>query len=56
MNNKRIIVRLDLNVPISKNKIEDETRLEVVEPFLNRLIENKAKLILLSTLEDQKAR
>ncbi len=50
VNNKRIIVRLDLNVPISKNKIEDETRLEVVEPFLNRLIENKAKLILLSHL------
>ena len=43
INGKRIIVRLDLNVPISNSKIDDTTRIEVVEPFINSLIEKKAK-------------
>ena len=38
INGKRIIVRLDLNVPISNSKIDDTTRIEVVEPFINSLI------------------
>ena len=50
VNGKRVIVRLDLNVPISKSKIDDETRIKVVEPFINKLIENKAKVILLTHL------
>ena len=48
--NKRVIVRLDLNVPINKLIIEDHTRIEIVEPFLNQLIRKKAKVILLSHL------
>jgi len=47
---KRVIVRLDLNVPISNSKIDDNARIKVVEPFINKLIENKAKVILLSHL------
>ncbi len=47
---KRIIVRLDLNVPINNSKIDDDTRIKVVEPFVKKLIENKAKVILLSHL------
>jgi phosphoglycerate kinase len=47
---KRVIVRLDLNVPINNSKIDDDTRIKVIEPFVNRLIENKAKVILLSHL------
>ncbi len=47
---KRIIVRLDLNVPIKNSKVEDNTRIKIVEPFLNELIKNKAKVILLSHL------
>jgi len=50
VNGKRVIVRLDLNVPISKSKIDDETRIKVVEPFINKLIEDKAKVILLTHL------
>ena len=50
VNGKRIIVRLDLNVPINNSKIDDDTRIKVVEPFINKLIENKAKIILLSHL------
>tara|TARA_A100001011_G_scaffold392248_1_gene479432 strand:- start:1151 stop:2344 length:1194 start_codon:yes stop_codon:yes gene_type:complete len=47
---KRVIVRLDLNVPINKSKIDDHTRIEIIEPFINKLIENNAKIILLSHL------
>ena len=47
---KRVIVRLDLNVPINNSKIDDDTRIKIIEPFVNKLIENKAKVILLSHL------
>ena len=47
---KRVIVRLDLNVPITNSKIEDYTRIKVIEPFINQLIEDKAKVILLTHL------
>ena len=50
VNGKRIIVRLDLNVPIKNSKIDDDTRIKVIEPFINKLIENKAKIVLLSHL------
>jgi len=47
---KRVIVRLDLNVPINNLEVDDDTRIKVVEPFINKLIENKAKVILLTHL------
>ena len=47
---KRIIIRLDLNVPIIDNKIKDSSRIEVVLPFINKLIRNNAKIIILSHL------
>ena len=37
INGKRVIVRLDLNVPISNSKIDDGTRIKVVETFINRI-------------------
>ena len=50
INSKRVIVRLDLNVPINNSKIDDNSRIKIVEPFINRLIENKAKVILITHL------
>ena len=50
INNKRVIVRLDLNVPIKNFKIEDYTRIRVVIPFLNKLLKKKAKVILITHL------
>ena len=50
VNGKRVIVRLDLNVPINNSRIEDSTRIKIIEPFINKLIEDKAKIILLSHL------
>jgi len=56
VNGKRVIVRLDLNVPIDNSKIEDSTRIKIIEPFINKLIENKAKIILLTHLGRPKGR
>ena len=50
VNDKRVIVRLDLNVPIKNTKVEDDTRLKVIKPFINKLIQNKAKVILITHL------
>ena len=50
VSNKRIIVRLDLNVPINNLRIEDNTRIKIIEPFINKLIEKKAKIIIISHL------
>ena len=48
--NKKIILRLDLNVPIKNRTITDDTRIKLCLPFINNLIEKKAKLIIISHL------
>jgi phosphoglycerate kinase len=48
--NKRVIVRVDLNVPLKDKKIQDSTKVEQVLPFLHDLIKRKAKVILISHL------
>jgi len=47
---KRIIVRVDLNVPLKNKRIQDSTRIEQVLPFLKDLIKRKSKIILISHL------
>ena len=50
---KRVIVRVDFNVPMSKSevgKITDNARILAALPTINYLIKNKAKVILLSHL------
>ena len=60
LNNKRVIVRCDFNVPIKDNKIVDDTRIVKALKTINYLIEHNAKIILMShlgrikTLEDKK--
>ena len=46
--NKKILLRLDLNVPLEKNIITDTTRIDKILPTLNFLIKEKAKIIILS--------
>ena len=48
LNNKKILLRLDLNVPLEKDKIIDTTRIDKILPTLNFLIKEKAKIIILS--------
>ena len=44
---QKIILRLDLNVPIKDKVIKDDTRITLCLPFINRLIEKKAKIIII---------
>ena len=48
--NQKIILRLDLNVPLKNRIIKDDTRITLCLPFINRLIEKKAKIIIISHL------
>ncbi|MEE9329540.1 MAG: phosphoglycerate kinase [Parvularculaceae bacterium] len=45
---KRVLVRVDFNVPMENGKISDVTRLERALPTIRELSDNKAKVILLS--------
>ncbi len=46
---KKIILRLDLNVPIINNKIIDTKRIDLIIPYLQKLLK-KNKIIILSHL------
>lgn len=48
--NKKVIIRVDFNVPIKNNKILDDNRIKESLKTINYAIDNKAKVILLSHL------
>ncbi len=48
LSEKKVILRLDLNVPLKKGVIKDETRINKILPILNFLIHKKAKIIIIS--------
>ena len=48
--NKKIILRLDLNVPLKNKIIIDDTRIALCLPFIKKLTEKKAKIIIISHL------
>jgi phosphoglycerate kinase len=48
LNNKKILLRLDLNVPLLDGKITDTTRIDKILPTLNFLISQNAKIIIIS--------
>jgi len=48
--NKKVILRSDFNVPILKDVIQDKTRIDLSIPFIKSLLKRKAKLLLISHL------
>ena len=45
---KKILLRLDLNVPLDNKKIKDTTRIDKIIPTLKFLIKQNSKIIILS--------
>jgi phosphoglycerate kinase len=48
LNSKKILLRLDLNVPLKNGVISDTSRIDKILPTLNFLIQQKTKIIILS--------
>jgi phosphoglycerate kinase len=45
---KKVLLRLDLNVPLDNGRITDTTRIDKILPTINFLLKNEAKIIILS--------
>ena len=48
LNQKKILLRLDLNVPLENGNITDTNRIDKIIPTIDFLLKNKAKIIILS--------
>jgi len=48
LSEKKILLRLDLNVPLDNGKITDTTRIDKIIPTIDFLLKNNAKIIILS--------
>ena len=47
---KRVLLRVDFNVPLKDGSITETSRIEKVLPTINFLIKKKAKIIIISHL------
>ena len=56
LNSKKILLRLDLNVPFENGKISDTTRIDKILPTLKFLMQQKTKIIILSHVGRQKGK
>jgi phosphoglycerate kinase len=48
VNNKRVLLRVDLNVPMENGKVTDATRIERVAPTITEIADKGGKVILLA--------
>ena len=48
LNQKKILLRLDLNVPLKDGIVTDETRINKIVPVIDFLIKKKSKIIIIS--------
>ena len=48
LNEKRVLLRLDLNVPLKNGIITDQTRIDKILPIINFLIQKKSKILVIS--------
>src|SRR4051812_15008084 len=55
-NGKRVVVRVDLNVPVEKGEVRDATRIERVVPTLRELLDKGAAVIVLAHFDRPKGK
>ncbi|MBN8966260.1 MAG: phosphoglycerate kinase, partial [Rhizobiales bacterium] len=48
LNNKRVLLRVDLNVPMENGQVTDATRIERVAPTITEIADKGGKVILLA--------
>ena len=48
LNQKKVLLRLDLNVPLKNGIITDETRIDKILPVIQFLLKKKSKIIVIS--------
>ena len=48
LSKKKVLLRLDLNVPLKNGSITDETRINKIIPVINFLIKEQSKIIIIS--------
>jgi phosphoglycerate kinase len=53
---KRVVIRVDLNVPIENGEVRDTTRIDRIVPTLRELLEEGAAVILLAHFERPKGK
>ncbi len=56
LNQKIVLLRLDLNVPLKNDLITDETRINKIIPVINFLIKKKSKILIVSHIGRPKGR